>query len=437
LHQRSDHCSCLLEREQTADAMASPAPAAAAAAPAAPEQAAPLAAGLSLPALGANSDAPMRHPDNPRVFFDIAINGEHIGRVVMELYKQDVPKTAENFRQLCLGTHNHPQTGRPLHYKGTQFHRVIKDFMVQGGDVITGGDSFIGEDGLSLGGGYSIYGPGFADEAFAADLRHDRPFVLSMVKAQGRQDSNASQFFITVGEAGQLDGHHVIFGQVLKGSDVVRQVEEQPVNEFSKPTRPCIITDCGELQPGEPDGVVADERDPYPSYPVDCPSALQVSDKIAIAAVIRERGNDLFKSGAWVKAIGKYNKALRYIADDFPTEAEEALMRTARVPALLNRAAAWLKIPLERDASALDSAQADLEAVLAIEPRNPKALLRKGQALIKRGECEQALPFLQKAHELLPEDKAVAQLLAHTKKATNADARKMGACFKNMFSQGS
>jgi peptidyl-prolyl isomerase D len=288
----------------------------------------------------------------------------------------------------------------------------------------------LGADGL---GGYSIYGPGFADESFVADLRHDRPFVLSSVKAQIQTEGNSSQFFITTGEAGHLDGQHVIFGQVIRGTDVVRQVEEQPINEFSRPTRPCIIADCGELAPGQDDGIVTDPRDPYPSYPIDCPQSLQVSDKIAVAAAIRERGNELFKENKWLQAIGKYSKSLRYIEEDFPTDAEEAQMRHARVAPLLNRAAAWLKIPLERDPTALDSAFADLDAVLAIEPDNPKALFRKGQALIKRGECELAMPFLLRAQEQLPDDKALAQLVAHTKKANNADAKKMGQAFKHMF----
>jgi len=160
---------------------------------------------------------------------------------------------------------------------------------------------------------------------------------------------------------------------------------------------------------------------------------LQVSDKIAVAAAIRERGNELFKEGKWLQAIGKYSKSLRYIEEDFPTDAEEAQMRHARIAPLLNRAAAWLKIPLERDPTALDSAFADLDAVLAIEPDNPKALLRKGQALIKRGECELALPFLLRAQQQLPDDKALAQLVAHTKKTNNADAKKMGQAFKHMF----
>lgn len=106
-----------------------------------------------------------------RVFFDVTVGGKAAGRVTFELYDDVVPRTAENFRALCTGEKGVGKAGKPLHYKGSRFHRVIKQFMVQGGDFTAG-------DGT---GGESIYGAKFDDENF--DLKHDRPFLLSMANA--------------------------------------------------------------------------------------------------------------------------------------------------------------------------------------------------------------------------------------------------------------
>ncbi|KAG7119833.1 41 kDa peptidyl-prolyl cis-trans isomerase like protein [Verticillium longisporum] len=106
-----------------------------------------------------------------RVFFDISIGGKSAGRVTFELYDDLVPKTAENFRALCTGEKGLGKSGKPLHYKGSIFHRIIKQFMIQGGDFTEGNGT----------GGESIYGAKFADEAFPKT--HDRPFLLSMANA--------------------------------------------------------------------------------------------------------------------------------------------------------------------------------------------------------------------------------------------------------------
>lgn len=156
-----------------------------------------------------------------------------VGRIVMELYAHLVPKTAENFRQLCTGEFTRGIPPVPVGYKGCSFHRVIREFMIQGGDFMKG-------DGT---GSLSIYGPSFADENL--DGKHDAPGLLSM--ANSGPNTNGSQFFITTVAAPWLDGKHVVFGRVIDGMKAVRMIEGCNVGQGNKPSIPITIKECGEL----------------------------------------------------------------------------------------------------------------------------------------------------------------------------------------------
>ncbi|XP_074311410.1 peptidyl-prolyl cis-trans isomerase CYP19-3-like [Silene latifolia] len=169
---------------------------------------------------------------NPKVFFDILIGKSKPGRVIMELYRDVTPKTAENFRALCTGEKGIGKAGKPLHYKGSKFHRIIPGFMCQGGDFTRGNGT----------GGESIYGEKFSDENFK--LKHTGPGILSMANAG--PNTNGSQFFICTANTSWLDGKHVVFGKVVEGYDVVKQMEKVG-SDAGTPSDVVVIEDCGEL----------------------------------------------------------------------------------------------------------------------------------------------------------------------------------------------
>merc|ERR1712167_558697 len=161
----------------------------------------------------------------PRCFFDITAGGQPLGRIVMELRSDVTPKTAENFRALCTGE-------KGFGFNASGFHRVIPQFMCQGGD-------FTNHNGT---GGESIYGNKFADENF--QLKHTGPGVLSMANAG--PNTNGSQFFLCTVKTDWLDGKHCVFGNVVEGLDVVKKCEAVG-SQSGKTSKPVVIADCGQL----------------------------------------------------------------------------------------------------------------------------------------------------------------------------------------------
>ncbi|KAI3728942.1 hypothetical protein L6452_17587 [Arctium lappa] len=177
------------------------------------------------------------HEITHRAFLDVDIDKQRLGRIVIALYGEVVPKTVENFRALCTGELGKGSSGKPLHYKGTPFHRIIPGFMIQGGDTVYGNGR----------GNESIYGAIFRDENFK--IKHSHAGMVAMVNSG--PDSNGAQFFITTVKAYWLDGEHVVFGKVIEGMDTVYAIEGGAGTYSGKPRKKVVIADSGEIPKSE------------------------------------------------------------------------------------------------------------------------------------------------------------------------------------------
>ncbi|KAL0484046.1 peptidyl-prolyl cis-trans isomerase [Acrasis kona] len=192
----------------------------------------------------------IRNPKNPVVFFDISVNSKPVQRIEFELFKDVVPKTAENFRCLCTG-----EKGKQLHFKNSKFHRIIPKFMCQGGDFTRGNGT----------GGRSIYGEKFNDENFK--LKHDRKYLLSM--ANSGKNTNGSQFFITTDKTSWLNDKHVVFGQVIKGFSTVDLMEKRG-DKHGKVSGTVVIADCGQINKAPAADKAKEEEAPQTSTRTKC-----------------------------------------------------------------------------------------------------------------------------------------------------------------------
>ncbi|KAF2485299.1 cyclophilin-like domain-containing protein [Neohortaea acidophila] len=365
-----------------------------------------------------------------RVWFDIAIGGAPARKVVFELYNDIVPKTAENFRALCTGEKGTGTQGVPLSFKGSAFHRVIKNFMIQGGDFTAGNGT----------GGESIYGEKFEDENF--ELKHEKPFLLSMANAGPA--TNGSQFFVTTVPTPHLDGKHVVFGEVLAGKSVVRQVENTPVGANDKPEKECVIADCGEL-PADADIDAFTQKTPdstgdtfedYPEDQIERGQEWEGKQIADIAAQLKDMGAQAFKGGELALALSKYEKALRYLheypapKDDDPPELGPKLNKLKI--ALYNNSSLLL-YKLQRYAASLHEADKTLGVAGLTDAEKGKALYRKGVAASQLKNEDDALEFLEQARKLVPGDAAVGNELAAVKKAAAERKTKERKAYSKMF----
>ncbi|CAH7676924.1 peptidyl-prolyl cis-trans isomerase D [Phakopsora pachyrhizi] len=394
----------------------------------------------------------------PKVFFDISINSNPVGKIVFELFDDVVPKTAENFRALCTGEKGiSEKSGKPLCYKGSSFHRVIKSFMCQGGDFTAGNGT----------GGESIYGEKFEDENFI--LKHQKPFLLSMANAG--PGTNGSQFFITTVHTPHLDDKHVVFGRVIAGRSIVRMIEDTPTKNGDQPTEEVIISDCGMA----PDDYLADGKrtvdewgDGWEDHPSDDDEKIEyIETCVRIASKLKEIATDAFKKGDFVTSGKKYSKAIKYLDTHSvlpigTLEEEVEQYMKLRISLLLNCSLACIKAanqqngpsqhakPLAREAIKyctrvltmhqpedvpLEKGKAGLLGCykeLSNEER-AKAHYRRALAKAIVKENEESLADLIEANKLVPSDPAIRKELESMKQLIGSKRQKERAAFSKMF----
>ncbi|XP_063992137.1 peptidyl-prolyl cis-trans isomerase D isoform X1 [Diachasmimorpha longicaudata] len=364
---------------------------------------------------------------NPIVFLDIGVDGETVGRVIIELFKDVVPRTAENFRALCTGEKGIGTHGKKLHYKGTIFHKIVPQFMIQGGDII----NFDGS------GGESIYGGYFEDESF--ETSHSVKGLLSTVN-EGKPDTNNSQFIITTEPSSHLDGTNVVFGKVIRGMGVVQELNDTLEIIKDKPVQKVEIMDCGELRRGENWGICENDQtaDIYPLYPEDWDYALETDEeKIDYKHVmesiqhIKLSGNSYFKEKNYKKARAKYKKSLRYYDwlkknHTIPEDGSEPL-HNLWVSILLNLSATEIKLQQYKEALKLSN------VVLDVEPSNSKALFRRSQSHMGLNEYELSLADLQSANTFTPNNPEILRELEKVKKTIDSYLAVEKSTFKRMF----
>ncbi|XP_055307468.1 peptidyl-prolyl cis-trans isomerase D [Sitodiplosis mosellana] len=370
-------------------------------------------------------------PTNPIVFLDIQIGLESVGRVIIELRKDLVPKTAENFRCLCTGEKGIGVNGKPLHYKGIRFHKVQRLFMVQGGDIVK-------NDGTS---GESIYGPFFDDETLT--LPHEAGSV-GMANF-GRPNTNNSQFFVTTVDSPHCDGSNVVCGKVLRGLGCLQEMEKLASDE-SVPLLEMTIQNCGEIRSGDDWSFCDDDRsgEKLPPFPEDWDqkaNEFTIEQAVAILESIKTAGNLFFGNKEYVDANRKYKKTLRYF--NYLKDKLEAIHRKGltvqqlreKLQALhqinsvvcLNIAAVELKL------NNAENAKNSCDEVLLNDPNNAKALYRRGQAHVVLKNYDDALVDLEQAYRSLPLDKNIQNEYQRAKEIWRNYQNQQKNVYKNLF----
>lgn len=360
------------------------------------------------------------------VYFDVTANNEPKGRIVFKLYDDIVPKTTENFRALCTGEKGESSLGHKLHYKGSTFHRVIKNFMCQGGDFTNG-------DGT---GGESIYGEKFEDENF--QLNHDKPFLLSMANAG--PGTNGSQFFITTVPTPHLNGKHVVFGEVIQGKSVVRQLERCEKGANDRPKEDWVIADCGELPKDyEPEqSTVADDGtgDIYEAVLADDDKVDVSKPETVFEAVkfLKDLGTKLLKEGRCDKAYEKYIKGTEYLADFFPDDMSEEHIQeknSLNISLFLNASLAAAKD--KKGKNAVSAAEQALHFEGITDALLAKAWYRKGQGYLLCKDEDSAKAAFETANHLVPNDAAVIKGLEEVKYLAKQRKEKQKKLMSKMF----
>lgn len=357
------------------------------------------------------------HEMSTYAYFKISIDGKIQPTIYFELFDNVVPKTVKNFASLCNGFE---KDGRCLTYKGSRFHRVIKNFMLQGGDFTRGNGT----------GGESIYGEKFEDENF--ELKHDKPFLLSMANAG--PNTNGSQFFITTVPTPHLDGKHVVFGKVIQGKSTVRTIENLETKN-DDPVVPVVIEECGtctkdQIEAPKPD-VTGDSLEEFPD---DYEGDKSETAIFKIASDLKGIANKQFAQQNLDTAVAKWQKALRYLME-YPVPNDDSKespdfwkeYNALRYSIYANLALVALK--QNKPQEAIRNANIVIEASNSTELEKQKAYYRLGcaQGLLKN--FEESEKALAKAGN----DPAISKKLAEIRQKKKDYKKRQQKAYAKMF----
>lgn len=373
---------------------------------------------------------------NPLVYLDIEIDEEKIGRIVIELFRNEAPQSTENFLHLCEGDILKDLTrsgnGKRLSLENNFFHRIIKNFMVQAGDIVFGSDKFIKSSDIGRG-GCSIYATDeelqkldtplpcygiFQDENLG---EFDVPFLVAMANS-GTPNTNSSQFFITTSSAPHLNKKHSIFGRVTEGKSVVRTIENIKVDDDGFPASCVRISACGNWEPemGVPVYNASNSKvggDIYEEYPEDDTNFNQDNFQEAFKATdtIKCSGSLLFKEKNYQEAYFKYRKALRYANEFIPEkemdEENNLKFQGLKVKLFLNLSLTLYR--LRRYKESANYAGYVLDAPSITKTDAAKAYYRRATAYIELKRLDDALADFKLCEENNPSDKVVQEKIQY------------------------
>ncbi|AQZ18684.1 CPR7 (YJR032W) [Zygosaccharomyces parabailii] len=392
--------------------------------------------------------------ENPKTFFDIKIGDEKVGRIVFELYEKEAPKTVENFEILCTAADSFLEN-TPLKYKNNYFHRVVKNFAIQAGDVFYCSGDYEKTDNTGKGGcsiyasteqiiqrkGDSLWFGNFEDE----NLKDfDKPFYLAMAN-KGEPNTNNSQIFITTSPAPHLNGKHTLFGRVLYGKSVVRTIENTPVDSDGFPESCVRIINAGKWEENDPVPLYNASNDSiggdiYEEFPDDNENFDEDNFSVAYEAAktIKESGTLLFKRKDYQNAFFKYKKSLRYVNEYIPEESidKENCTKFSILKMKLYLNLSLVLYNLQKYDDSIKYATYLLELENVPEADQAKAFYRRGNSLSAKKKWEESLADYKACRERNTNDKVVLEKIEQVERELEKREEKAKQTMSKFFTEG-
>lgn len=366
----------------------------------------------------------------PKAYFDITNGSKKLGRVVFELYDDLAPKATENFLNLCKGI---TLNDKSYSYQDTIFDKVIKNFMIQGGSLNANVSTIYGDQGINK----PIPGENLSD-----DLSH--PFKLCMAN-NGDVNCNGSQFFITTSKQSHMAGKYSVFGHVIHGKSIIREIERVKTNKDDVPESNVVIDQCGVWTDDMPVPIFNASYDTiggdiYEEYPEDDNSNFNqesTEEAFSVASKIKESGTLVFKKGDKENARFKYIKALRYIMEFIPDPDQDPewykKFIDLKKKTYLNLSLCCLQLKDYHRCIDYCSYLLDMDDSVLTKQDKTKTLFRKGSANVGLKKYKLGLDDLKSANILTPDDVSIQKSIESTEKLLQQQKQNEKATYSKFF----